>query len=476
MAHGATPLSEDPQHEDAAEGAVAALGSHLDLLAQLVQHAALGGGLQVLAAPLRASSAQLSRGLENRREPCGEPASDISLNLGAASRGSENSCAPCTAPERKRPDSLEIAASMKSELESPSKPSEGTSKSPSEGTAPKVPKWAEDQLVLRELRSKSRTTNLADLEADNTLVENASPVFRYLRGIVGNARYERHGGGFWAAVVTVNTLTMILEEESAGIEFGHRLGIYEKYGSIEYMDEWWPNAGETFFAIDCVLSVMFTIELILTFTYDIWNARLGAGAHFRQPFWTNPWDWLDFAIVVVSNLSLVAGLGDGPVSKARFFRVFRLVRLLRLVRLVRKINSLDPLHLMTTAIQGCLGALMFSTLLLLLIQSMFAMMMAQVMRYGWLSEGSSTLSEAVQLQLAGEFRYFGTYTRSMVTMFELMLANWPEICRFLMEEVHEIFGYFVVGYKLSIGFAVVGVINGVLYKHSRWHRMTSSSW
>jgi hypothetical protein len=319
--------------------------------------------------------------------------------------------------------------------------------------------WAEHQLVVRELHSKHKTTSLAEQEEEYELVEHASRVFRYFRDTVGNPRYEV----FWAAVVVVNTLTMVLEEEWTGIRSGHRIGVYETYGSDEYMDKWWPSARAAFFAIDCVFCVMFTVELILTFTYDIWNARLGFGVHFRHPFWKNPWDWLDLLIVASSNLALVVGLSDGPMSKARFFRIFRLVRLLRLMRLVRKVNSLDPLHLMTTSIRGSMGGLLWSMVLLFLIQTMFAMILTQVLRAGWMSEESSPLSEDAQVQL---FRYFGTYTRSVVTMFELMLANWTPVCRFLMEDVHEVFGGLVVAYKLTVGFAVVGVINGVFIQET----------
>merc|ERR1711920_304311 len=62
--------------------------------------------------------------------------------------------------------------------------------------------------------------------------------------------------------------------------------------------------------------------------------------------------------------------------------------------------------------------------------------------------------------------YFGTYTRSMLSMFELTLANWPIICRFLVDEIHEVLGVFCVLYKLSIGFALIGVINGVFIQES----------
>merc|ERR1711920_24674 len=59
------------------------------------------------------------------------------------------------------------------------------------------------------------------------------------------------------------------------------------------------------------------------------------------------------------------------------------------------------------------------------------------------------------------YMYFGTYWRSMVSLFELMLANWPPICRMMMKHMYEAWSFFVVAYKLTLGFAVVGVIMGV---------------
>mmetsp|Transcript_53712 Transcript_53712/g.143146 ORF Transcript_53712/g.143146 Transcript_53712/m.143146 type:complete len:174 (+) Transcript_53712:1-522(+) len=54
----------------------------------------------------------------------------------------------------------------------------------------------------------------------------------------------------------------------------------------------------------------------------------------------------------------------------------------------------------------------------------------------------------------------------MLSMFELALANWPTLTRFMVEELHECFGPICVLWKLSIGFAVVGVINGVFIKET----------
>merc|ERR1711920_796677 len=64
------------------------------------------------------------------------------------------------------------------------------------------------------------------------------------------------------------------------------------------------------------------------------------------------------------------------------------------------------------------------------------------------------------------FRYFGTFTTSLFSMFELTLANWPPISRTLYERVSEWFILVAIFHKLTIGFAVIGVINGVFMQET----------
>merc|ERR1719343_824 len=59
------------------------------------------------------------------------------------------------------------------------------------------------------------------------------------------------------------------------------------------------------------------------------------------------------------------------------------------------------------------------------------------------------------------FRYFGTFTRSMFSMFELTLGNWIPITRLLTEHVGEWWAIPMLMYKMFMGFAVVKVITGV---------------
>jgi len=51
-------------------------------------------------------------------------------------------------------------------------------------------------------------------------------------------------------------------------------------------------------------------------------------------------------------------------------------------------------------------------------------------------------------------------------MFELTLANWPPVTRLLAEEVSEWFMVFCLIHKLTLGFAVIGVINGVILQET----------
>merc|ERR1719198_2319740 len=64
------------------------------------------------------------------------------------------------------------------------------------------------------------------------------------------------------------------------------------------------------------------------------------------------------------------------------------------------------------------------------------------------------------------YEYFGTFSRSMLSMFEITLANWPPVARLLSENVSEFFMPICVVHKLLIGFAVVGVINGVFMQET----------
>merc|ERR1712078_176798 len=59
------------------------------------------------------------------------------------------------------------------------------------------------------------------------------------------------------------------------------------------------------------------------------------------------------------------------------------------------------------------------------------------------------------------YRYFGTFSRSLFSMFEITLGNFVPVSRMLMENVSEWYILFNIFHKCAIGFAVVAVVRGV---------------
>eukprot|EP00913_Durusdinium_trenchii_P020487 g19246.t1 len=64
------------------------------------------------------------------------------------------------------------------------------------------------------------------------------------------------------------------------------------------------------------------------------------------------------------------------------------------------------------------------------------------------------------------YQYYGTFTRSFLTMFEIMFANWGPPCRVLVDNVSEWFSAFFLFYRCVLGFAVLNVVNAVFVQQT----------
>merc|ERR1719240_570583 len=64
------------------------------------------------------------------------------------------------------------------------------------------------------------------------------------------------------------------------------------------------------------------------------------------------------------------------------------------------------------------------------------------------------------------FEYFGTFTRTQITMTEITFGNFVPVCRFLNEQVNESYGYFIIAYKVAAGFALLSVVRGVFLQQT----------
>merc|ERR1712203_97841 len=59
------------------------------------------------------------------------------------------------------------------------------------------------------------------------------------------------------------------------------------------------------------------------------------------------------------------------------------------------------------------------------------------------------------------YSHFGTFTRALFSMFEVLYGNWYSITRMLADKVSETYILFGMLHQLVIGFAVINVITGV---------------
>eukprot|EP00438_Fugacium_kawagutii_P016908 Skav202214 [mRNA] locus=scaffold5327:117857:118588:- [translate_table: standard] len=59
------------------------------------------------------------------------------------------------------------------------------------------------------------------------------------------------------------------------------------------------------------------------------------------------------------------------------------------------------------------------------------------------------------------FRYFGTFSATLLTMFEVLMANWSPPCRILVDNVSELYSFGFIIYRCLVGFAVLNVVSGL---------------
>ncbi|CAE7221746.1 Scn10a [Symbiodinium sp. CCMP2456] len=247
-------------------------------------------------------------------------------------------------------------------------------------------------------------------------------------------------------LIVINSIVMSFEAQHAGLTLGYDLGIrtYNAPGT-----ELWPGAAEVFVASEWFFGPIFAAELILKV--------IGMKCQFLRDFW----NYFDTIMVVAWFVDTVFS-GLLPVDPM-LLRLARLARLLRLMRLVRKLKGFDALYILTTALRGSVTVLLWSFLMLFLLQLMFALFLQRVVSD---SIESNIASEVLVAESNELFLYFGTCSRCLLTMFEITLGNWPPVARLLQDHVSEAFTAFSIIHKITIGYALIAVINGVFLKET----------
>jgi len=255
-----------------------------------------------------------------------------------------------------------------------------------------------------------------------------------LRSVVTSFQFDLT----FAFLILANTLVMAAEVQYRGFDIGM---LVEYPGMDMPARDAWPEAQNWFDTLEIAFGVLFTFEVTIKIV------------GLRREFFKTLWNCFDFLIVVLWLAEKVANAS--MLLNPLVLRVLRLLRLVRLARMVKTISTFDSLHVLVGSIYASMGVLLWASILLLLVQAMIALFLCSTLE-DFMKDPSFPLQERREV-----FVYFGTFSRSMITMFELTLANWIVPCRLLMTNVHEWWGLFVLVYKLAVGFSVVNVITGV---------------
>lgn len=263
----------------------------------------------------------------------------------------------------------------------------------------------------------------------------------WLGNLVAGHRFEF----FCAGLIFLNIVEMALEMQYEGFSSGYQLG-YKGYPKPK--EDTWPGMNTYFQAASWVFGIAYTVELGLK------------AAGLRWDFLCDVANLLDTVILLLFYLEKAISTLSFPLN-TMILRMVRLLRILRLIRLVHQVAGLGQLLLMLTALKGCLQMLAWASVLLVGLQTFFAFVLHELLRVIVIDSDDYSMDVRVQC-----FEYFGTFSRALFSMFELSLANWITISRFLIEDVNEFFVIFALGYKLTMGFAVIGVVNACFIKET----------
>lgn len=305
-------------------------------------------------------------------------------------------------------------------------------------TAHNRPSWllAGGSSSLQERRRCHRRTNAF------TQADVIGPEGHRLAHFVLSSTFE----ATFVFLICLNAIVMAFEVQYKGIDVEASLNYR---GASLNADTTWPGAHEAFEVLDWTFGILFTLELCLK------------AVVLKSKFCADAWNLID-TVVVIAWIVGRAFQGMLPVN-SRVLRMIRLARLVRTLRLVRRISTFDSLYLMIASIRGSVTMLFWTIMLLFLTHMFLALVLSQILAETYFNSSPSpqTMDEMIEI-----YKYFGTFTRSLFSMFELTLANWPPISRALSEYVSQWFMAFVLMHKLTLGFAILGVINGVFMQET----------
>mmetsp|Transcript_48297 Transcript_48297/g.108501 ORF Transcript_48297/g.108501 Transcript_48297/m.108501 type:complete len:397 (+) Transcript_48297:3-1193(+) len=220
------------------------------------------------------------------------------------------------------------------------------------------------------------------------------------------------------------------------------------YPSAEVSAEDWPYWESMFLVGDRVFTALFTLDVLVRATV------------LQCKFWKVPLNYIDVGVTVAAIFELVMTYGNTLPVNPILFRLLRIGKLARAIRMVTMNSVLASLQLLIKCIAASTNMLFWSFCLLTFVQCVAGMVASTLCReFISNANGDPQLREEV-------FRYYGTFSRTFLTMFEILFANWSPPCRVLVENISEWFSIFFLLYRCVLGFAVLNVVNAVFVQQT----------
>mmetsp|Transcript_7785 Transcript_7785/g.17968 ORF Transcript_7785/g.17968 Transcript_7785/m.17968 type:complete len:629 (+) Transcript_7785:68-1954(+) len=248
-----------------------------------------------------------------------------------------------------------------------------------------------------------------------------------------------------ATILCVNVLWMAFELQFRGLLAAHETSILEgEFVAADALPAW-----ETVIAVG---DIFFTV----IFVADVATRVCLLGVLF----WKSWMNYVDLGVSVTSLIELTVFYATTMPVNPVLFRLLRIGKLARAFRMVHMTSVLASLQLLVKCLLSSANMLFWSFLLLTFVQCVAGLVISTLC-FDYITDGNT--DDEVRRQI---YMYYGTFSRTFLTMFEVMFANWGPPCRVLMESVSEWFGLFFLFYRCVLGFAVLNIINAVFVQQT----------
>ncbi|CAK8992434.1 unnamed protein product [Durusdinium trenchii] len=251
-----------------------------------------------------------------------------------------------------------------------------------------------------------------------------------------------------AALLSVYVLWLGFELQVYGARTAVEIGLFPGALIPEANFSHWDVV--IFPAADMCFTALFSIDVIVRVIV------------LRKTFWKVAMNYIDILVTLASFIEVIFFyVYTTPMAvNPMLFRLLRIGKLARAIRMVAMNSVLQSLQILTRCLVSSTTMLFWTFLLLTFFQCVAGLVAATLVRDA-LEDENLDLSVRIDV-----FRYYGTFTRTFLSMFEILFANWSPPCRVLVDNISEWFSVFFLIYRCLIGFAVLNVVNAVFVQQT----------